>query len=164
MACVFEHLAHRHPGRHLLIVNRSLYNVLASVGFRLETPDVRILEYRSRLDRKRGAHSGFVTNLGRLATLLGYRREIARICRTMDIPVVQVLLEMVPVLGLWPLPSVTQVASLVSHLPKHYDGRSFSSRLLAASLRSYRHIDAVCEPIAKGLAGLGVPQEKMGLP
>lgn len=82
----------------------------------------------------------------------------------MNISIVQVLLEMVPVLGLWPIPAATQVASLVSHLPKYYDRHSFSSRLLAASLRNYQHIDALYERIAKGLAGLGIPEEKISYP
>lgn len=132
MACVFERLARRHPGRHLLLVNRGLLDVLLSAGFRLGPPDVHVLEGRSVLDRKVRAHSGALTNMGRLVTLLRYRGEIARICRSLDIEVAQVLLEMVPVLGMWPLPGVTQVASLVSHLPKYYDGRSFSSRFLVS--------------------------------
>jgi glycosyltransferase involved in cell wall biosynthesis len=164
MACVFEHLSRRHPGRHLLIVNRDLLDVLLSAGFRLEESDLHVLEHRSWLDRKSGAHSGLLTNLGRLATLLSYRSEIARVCRSLDIGVVQVLLEMVPVLGLWPLPGVTQVASLVSHLPKYYDGRSFSSRILARSLRNYRQIDALYERIEEGLIGIGIPREKISHP
>jgi glycosyltransferase involved in cell wall biosynthesis len=164
MAGVFERLSRRHPGRHLLIVNRDLLNVLLSAGFRLEESDLHVLEYRSWFDRKGGAQSGLLTNLGRLATLLIYRREIARVCRSLDIGVVQVLLEMVPVLGLWPLPGVTQVASLVSHLPKYYDDRSFSSRLLKRSLRNYRHIDALYERIEEGLIGMGIPREKINRP
>ena len=164
MACVFEHLTRRHPGRHLLVVNRELLDVLLSAGFRLGPPDIHVLENRSVLDRKEGAHSGLLTNVGRLATLLSYRREIARVCRSLHIEVVQAFLEMVPVLGLWPIPGVTQVASLVSHLPKYYDGRSFSSRLLSASLRNYRHIDALYEGIAEGLIGMGIPREKISHP
>ncbi len=164
MACVFERLARRHPGRHLLLVNRELLDVLLSAGFRLAPPDVHVLGRRSVLDRKVRAQAGALTNMGRLVTLLRYRGEIARICRSLDIEVAQVLLEMVPVLGLWPLPGVTQVASLVSHLPKYYDGRSFSSRLLSASLRSYRHIDALYEGIAEGLIGMGIPREKVSHP
>ncbi len=164
MAYVFENLAQRHPGRHLLIVNRELLDVLLSAGFRLQPPDVHILESRSTLDRKVRAHSGLLTNVGRLATLLNYRREIARVCRSLDIEVVQVFLEMVPVCGLWPLPGVTQVASLVSHLPKYYDGHSFSSHLLSLSLRSYRRIDALYEGITEGLIGIGVPREKIRQP
>jgi len=164
MACVFEHLTRRHPGRHLLVVNRGLLDVLLSAGFRLGPPDIHVLENRSVLDRKEGAHSGLLTNVGRLATLLSYRREIARVCRSLHIEIVQAFLEMVPVLGLWPIPGVTQVASLVSHLPKYYDGRSFSSRLLSASLRNYRHIDALYEGIAEGLIGMGIPREKISHP
>jgi len=164
MACVFEHLTRRHPGRNLLVVNRELLDVLVSAGFRLGPPDIHVLENRSVLDRKEGAHSGLLTNVGRLATLLSYRREIARVCRSLHIEVVQAFLEMVPVLGLWPIPGVTQVASLVSHLPKYYDGRSFSSRLLSASLRNYRHIDALYEGITEGLVGIGVPREKISHP
>ena len=164
MACVFEHLTRRHPGRHLLVVNRGLLDVLLSAGFRLGPPDIHVLENRSVLDRKEGAHSGLLTNVGRLATLLSYRREIARVCRSLHIKVVQAFLEMVPVLGLWPIPGVTQVASLVSHLPKYYDGRSFSSHLLKRSLRNYPHIDALYEGITEGLVGIGVPREKISHP
>lgn len=32
MACVFEHLSRRQPGRHLLIVNRDPLSVLLSAG------------------------------------------------------------------------------------------------------------------------------------
>lgn len=164
MACVFEQLARRHPGRHLLVVNRGLLDILLSAGFRLGAPDIHVLEHRSVLDRKVGAYSGLFTNLGRMVTLLGYRREIARVCRSLHVELVQALLEMVPVLGLWPLRGMTQVASLVSHLPKYYDGKSFSSRLLSSALRNYRHVDALYEGIAEGLVGIGVPPEKISHP
>ncbi len=164
MACVFEHLIRRRPGRHRLIVNRGLYDVLVSAGFDLQRPEVRVLERRSLLDRKRGSHSGWLVNCGRLATLLHYRREITRICRRDEIDVIQALLEMVPVLGLWPIPGVVQIASLVSHLPKYYDGRSLSSRILRAALKNYSHVDALFEPIAAGVAVLGIPAHRISQP
>jgi hypothetical protein len=64
MACVFEHLVRRRPGRHRLIVNRGLYDVLLSAGFDLQRPEVRVLERRFLLDRKKGAHSGWLMNPG----------------------------------------------------------------------------------------------------
>lgn len=49
MACVFEHLVRRHPGRHLLIVNRGLYDVLSLAGFDLDRPEIMTLERRPLL-------------------------------------------------------------------------------------------------------------------
>lgn len=164
MACVFEHLVRRRPGRHRLVVNRDLYDHLLRAGFGLDRPEVRILEWRSFFDRKQGAHASWWTNCGRLVTLLHHRREIARICRREQIDTVQVFLEMVPVLGLWPIRGVNQIASLVSHLPKYYDRRSPSSRILKAALKNYGHIDALYEPIAEGVAALGIPRERISRP
>lgn len=164
MACVFEHLVRRRPGRHLLIVNRELYDLLALAGFDLQRPEVKVLEARSLFDRKKGAHASWLTNCGRLVTLLRYRREIAHLCRRHAVDAIQVFLEMVPVLGLWPIRGVTQIASLVSHLPKYYDGRSPSSRILKAALRNYSHIDALYDPIARGVAALGIPEHRISHP
>lgn len=165
MAVVFKHLATRFPGRYRLIINRQLYEILQKAGFGLDTlSGVHILEGRSWVDVKRGAHPGWIVNIGRARTLHGHRIEIARIANQHGIGTIQVFLEMVPFLGIFPVPGVRTIASLVSHLPKYYDPRNPNCWLLLLALRRYAVIDALYELIATRLRRLGVNPGKIHYP
>jgi glycosyltransferase involved in cell wall biosynthesis len=165
MAYVFTRLRRRHPGEYLLVINCELHAILERAGFGLgEGPDVRVLTGRSRLDVKRGAHPGLVVNAGRVLTLFRYRAAIARIVREEGIDTLQVFLEMVPFLGVFPVRGVRAIASLVSHLPEYYDRRRPKCRLLRWALGRYDRVDAIYESVATRLLPLGVPPEKIFFP
>jgi glycosyltransferase involved in cell wall biosynthesis len=77
---------------------------------------------------------------------------------------IQAYLELVPFLGLFPVPGVRAIASLVSHLPKYYHRRHASCRLLLRALSRYQRVDALHGWIAGRLVELGVSPAKVRHP
>ncbi|MCH8877285.1 MAG: hypothetical protein IIA89_10765 [Chloroflexi bacterium] len=165
MANIFLQLIRYYPGQYLLITNLELAGALERAGFGLaELENVFMLEGRSIVDRKRGGQATLHVNAGRLLTLLAYRWQTKSLLQQHKVDTLQVFLEMVPFLGIFPIPGVRMIASLVSHLPKYYTRGSFSCRLLLQALRSYQGIDALSPSIAGRLGDLGVAGSKISFP
>jgi len=159
---VFKFLSQKYPGKYHLIINRELYQTLQKGGYHLEKyPHVHVLKQKSSFDIKKGAHAGIFLNVGRIFTLFYYRKQIKRIIKEHNISTIQVYLEMVPLLGVFPIHGVKRIASLVSHLPKYFDKKNINCKLLLYSLRNYEKIDALYEYIADNLINLGVEKEKI---
>lgn len=162
---LFRHLSSAHPGRYHLIVSREVWTHLGLGGFGLEElPNIHILGRRSLFDRKKGAEESWLVNLGRAITLLRYRRQIQSIVRWNHIGVLQIFLEVVPFLGLLPIKGVKLIVSLVSHLPKYYDGKSLESRLLLRALRQADKVDTLYDYITDHVLQLGIASNKVNSP
>ncbi len=162
---LFKFLSDRDPGRYHLIISRELYELLQKANYHLdEYPNIHIVEKKSILDFKKRAHSNVFIKAGRVFTLFYYRKEVDRIIKEYDITVIQVFLEMVPFLGVFPIKRVKTIASLVSHLPKYYEKDNVNCKLLLYALRNYDKVDALYEYIGESLINLGVPQEKVNYP
>jgi glycosyltransferase involved in cell wall biosynthesis len=162
---LFKFLSDRDPGKYHLILSRELYEVLQKANYHLdEYPNIHIIENKSILDFKKRAHSNVFINAGRVFTLFYYRKAIDRIIKEYDITIIQVFLEMVPFLGVFPIKGVKTIASLVSHLPKYYDKNNVNCKLLLYALRNYGRVDALYEYIGESSIKLGVPQKKVNYP
>jgi glycosyltransferase involved in cell wall biosynthesis len=122
------------------------------------------MEKKSVLDFKKNAHSNMFINMGRVFTLFYYRKEIDRIIKENDITTIQVFLEMVPFLGVFPIKGVKSIASLCSHLPKYYEKDNVNCKLLLYALQNYDKVDALYEYIGESLITLGVPRDKVNYP
>lgn len=165
MAFVFKEMSRLFPGEYVLVLSADVSRALQEAGFDLAgRPDVRVFSPRSALDRKRGASDGLLRNLGRVVTLLRYRGELKDVIQEESIDLVQSYLEMVPVLGWFPIPKTRMIASLVSHHPKYYRPLSIHCRALLGALRSYVAVDALYSFIADRLTALGVPETKISCP
>jgi glycosyltransferase involved in cell wall biosynthesis len=162
---LFKFLCDITPDRYHLILHKELYDLLQKADYHLDKySNIHILEKKSRLDFKKRAHSNILINMGRVFSLFHYRKEIDRIIKENDITIIQVYLEMVPFLGVFPIKGVKTIASLVFHLPKYFDNGSINCKLLLYALRNYDKVDALYEYIGENLIELGVPQEKVNYP
>jgi glycosyltransferase involved in cell wall biosynthesis len=162
---LFKFLSDRYSSKYHLIINYELYGHLQKANYRFDQyPNVHIIEGKSILDFKKGAHANVLINLSRLFTLYHYRKEVNRIIKEQNITTIQVFLEMVPFLGVFPINDVKKIASLVMHLPKYYDKNNLNCKLLLRALQNYDKVDALYEYIGESLIQLGVPQEKMNYP
>ena len=162
---LFKLLSKSSPSKYHLIINRKLYNSLQKGNYHLEKyRNIHILEKKSVFDFKSQANEGFYVQLGRILTLFHYKSCIKKIIEKNNIRTVQVFLEMVPFLGLFPLKCVRMVASLVSHLPKYYDMGNINCWILLQALKRYGRIDALSSYIADNLVRLGVPEAKINYP
>jgi glycosyltransferase involved in cell wall biosynthesis len=63
--------------------------------------------------------------------------------------------------GLYPVPGVVQIASLVSHLPHHYDKRNFFGRMLRFCLPRYDLVDCISPYIYGQALRIGVPSDRV---
>jgi glycosyltransferase involved in cell wall biosynthesis len=164
VAFVYRHLVKRFPDRYRLLIAPNLFEVLNEAGYALDRLEgVDLLPRRSRLDRKRGAHAPPWVNAGRTLTMLGYRSGLRAWASRFDIDVIQVYLELVPFLGLFPIRHLPTIVSLVSHLPVYFDKTSAPGRLLLRA--AGRALKADCHaPIVDGLRRLGVPEHKLNWP
>lgn len=162
---IFTLLSRSDPGRYHLIISEDVFRRIRAAKFGLEDlPNVHILKGRSILDRKIGAEEGWITNIGRSFTVRGYRSQVQRIVRDNNITILQVYLELMRFIGIFPMKNVKMIASLVSHLPKYYDGKSIHSRLLYRALRNYDKVDALYEYITQAVSELGVSKNKLNSP
>lgn len=162
---LYKFLSQRDPARYYLIINRELYDTLNKANYHLDSfPNIFIVEGKSALDVKTGAHAGILVQFGRLFTLLKYRRILKQFISRNNITTIQVFLEMVPFLGVLPIRNVRMIASLVSHLPKYYDRTNLNSRLLIYALKRYQRVDALYQFIADNIVRLGVPESKVNYP
>jgi glycosyltransferase involved in cell wall biosynthesis len=162
---LFKFLSERYPDKYYLILNRKLFDALQKANYGLDKyNNIHIIEKKSVFDFKKRAHSNVFINFGRVFTLIYYRKEIKKIIGAHDISTLQVYLEMVPFLGVFPIKKVKSIASLVSHLPKYYAQDNFNCKLLLYALGNFDRIDALYEYIGEGLLGLGVPREKVNYP
>jgi glycosyltransferase involved in cell wall biosynthesis len=162
---LFKFLSDRYPGKYHLIINEELYEHLQKANYRLDQyHNIHIIKGKSKLDFKKGAHASVLVNFGRVFTLFHYRKEVKRIINEQNITTIQVFLEMVPFLGVFPINGVKKIASLVMHLPKYYDKNNLNCKLLLHALQNYDKIDGLYEYIGDSLIQLGVPQEKVNYP
>jgi len=162
---LFRHLSERQPGRYHLITSREVFEKLRRGDFGLDAlSNVHVLGSRSALDSKRTAEQGWMANLGRAFTLMRYRKEIQSLLRRHGIGTLQVTLEMVPFLGMFPIRGTRTIVSLVSHLPKYYDGRSLDSRLLVNGMRRADKVDTLYEYITERVLELGIDSLKVNSP
>jgi len=162
---VFRHLERRYPGQYLLIVSPDLFPILNRGGFGLDRlPGVRVLGPRSPFDRKAGAHAPWFVNLGRLATLRRYREELRQIVEVDRVSLLQAYLEVVPVLGLFPIRDLPTIVSVVDHIPKYFDGATLDSRLLLRASRQASAVDCLFGWVAQRLEALGVPSSSLNYP
>ena len=162
---LFKFLSQRYPGTYHLIINKELYRILQKANYHLEQyPNVHIIKKKSSFDFKKGAHAGILINIGRVLTLFYYRKEIKRILKEHHISTIQVYLEMVPFLGVFPIQGVKRIASLVSHLPKYFDKKNINCKLLLYALKNYNKIDCLSKYIWDGLINLDVQKEKLNYP
>jgi len=162
---LYKFLSEKNPEKYHLILHKELYELLQKANYHLEKyPNIHIIEKKSMLDIKKKAHSSIFINVGRAFTLFKYRKEIDRIIKEQDITVIQVYLEMVPFLGVFPIKRVKTIASLVMHLPKYFDKKNPNCKLLLYALRNYDKVDALYEYIGESLLELGVPEEKVNYP
>ena len=162
---LYRHLSAGNPDRYHLIVSQDVSEQLRAGEFGLEQlPNVHVLSDRSRYDNKRGAEQGWITNIGRSTTLWRYRKEIQALLRQHQIRTLQISLELVPFLGMFPLRDTRTIASLVSHLPTYYDGRSLNSRLLTRGVQRADKIDALYEYIEERVLDLGIDRLKVNSP
>ena len=164
-ARVFRILHERYPENYHLILSREVFDGLNRSNFGLdELNNVHVLGPRSPLDQKKAAEQGWLTNLGRSHTLWRYRREIRNLIRRYEINTIQVSLEMVPFLGILPIREARTVTSLVSHLPRYYDGQSLDSRLLLRGLHKADRVDSLYRYITDNVLALGVDPAKVNSP
>jgi glycosyltransferase involved in cell wall biosynthesis len=162
---LYKLLSHRCPEKYHLVINLELFDTLQKAGYEFEAcRNIHILEKRSIFDVKHGTGSKKIVQLGRLFTLAKYRCAIKRIIKREQITAVQVFLEMVPFLGVFPIKKVKSIASLVSHLPIYYDKKNINCKLLLYALKRYDKIDALYMFIANNLIRLGVPRKKINCP
>ena len=165
LAFVFRHLNRRFPGRYRLAVSPVAFQILNRGGFGLDQlPGVHVFGRPSRLDHKRRSNAPAWVNLGRMVTLGQYRAQMLRWAEREGIEVLQVYLEMVPFLALFPPRDLPFIVSLVSHLPFYFDGRSLSCRLLLRAVARSLKADCLYLPIADGLIGLGADRRKLNWP
>ena len=162
---LFRLLSANQPDRYHLITSREVFEQLRLGGFGLEDlPNVHVLGGRSPLDSKRAAEEGWLANFGRAHTLIRYRKEIRSLLRRHGIGTLQLTLEMVPFLGMFPIRDANTIVSLVSHLPKYYDGRSLNSRLLINGMRRADKVDALYDYITQRVLELGIDPMKINSP
>lgn len=162
---LFKFLSEKFPGKYHLVINRSLYDTLQKASYSLDAcNNVHIIESRSILDRKTRAHQNLLVQIGRAFTLFKYRSELKRILKHEDITTIQVYLEMVPFLGVFPLRKITSIASLVSHLPKYYDPDNINCKLLLYALKTHHLVDALYPYIGNSVIKIGIPGKKVFFP
>lgn len=165
IAFVYRNLVRRYPGQYRLIVSGDLYPVLNRGGFALDRlPGVHVFGPKPKLDRKRGADASRLVNLGRMATLVRYRRELGRLIEREEITLLQPYLELVPVLAIAQLRRIPWIVPLLDHQPKYFDGRSIDSRLLVRACRSSGRVDCLYRWIVERLESLGIPEELLFAP
>jgi len=163
IATLYRALEERYPGKYHIILNKELYNSLQKINYNLKG-NVHIVKDKSVLDRKSRAEQGFFTQIGRLFTLLRYRKHIKKIVKKHNIKTIQVYLEMVRVLGFFPIKNVRSIASIVSSLPKYYDKRNINCKILIHALKNFSKIDMLYENKIKDLIKLGVNKRKINCP
>lgn len=162
---LFRHLAEKHPDRYHLFLSREVSEWLRVGGFGLERlKTVHVLGKRSVFDLKQGAEGGWRSRFGRSLTLMAYRNEIKSTLRQHGIGILQVSNEMVPFLGMFPIRNIKLIASLTSHVPEYYDGRSLNSRLLVKGMRRADKVDTLYEYITKGALNFGIDPRKINSP
>lgn len=165
LSFVYRHLESRYPGEYLFVVSGDLYSILNRGGFGLDRmPGVRVLRGRSILDRKRGAHAPVWVNLGRIATLFQYRRQLRRWIREEQISLLHPYLELVPFLALAPIREIPWIVPVVDHLPKYFDHRTMDCQLLLRAIRSAARVDCLYRWISERLLALGVAPERLNNP
>ena len=162
---LFKELNKKDPDKYHLVVNRKLYNILQKANFQLDKLDnVHILKKKSLFDFKKGEKARLLVDMGRLCTLLKYRKNIKHLIKKYIIGVIQVYLEMIPVLGLFPIKRVKRIASIISHRPEYYDKKKRRAKLLKRALRNYHKIDALYVLIYNNLVELGINPNKINYP
>lgn len=162
---LFRHLSARSPDRYHLITSQAVFEQLRRGEYGIEhLPNVHVLGDRSRFDTKHGAEQGWIANIGRSATLWRYRSEIQALLRQHQINTLQISLELVPFLGMFPLRDTRTVASLVSHLPSYYDGRTLNSRLLKRGMHRADKVDVLYKYIEERVLDLGIDPKKVNSP
>ena len=165
LAFVYRHLQRRYPGEYLLVVSPEIFRILNRGGFGLDRlPGVHVLGRRFPLDRKQGAHASPLVNLGRVFTLLRYRRELRALIQSEAIGLIHPYLELVPALSLFPLPEVPWIVPIVDHLPKYFDGHSVDCRLLLRAISLSERVDCLFAWVAEQLRRLGVDPRKLNYP
>lgn len=163
---LFRTLSTQSPSIYHFIVSEELYEWLNAAGYHLDDwPNVhrvRPLKITSHLDSRRWeSRSIRVEDAMRFLTLMNFRRQVARIVRQESIGILQVALDPVYVFGLFPVPGVVQIASLVSHLHYHYDRGNFFGRLLQLGLPSYDVIDCISPYIYERVLENGFSPDKV---
>jgi glycosyltransferase involved in cell wall biosynthesis len=165
MAFVYRHLSRKHPGRYRLLLTPHLFEVLNRGGYALDrVPGVQLLPAPHPFDRKQSADTGPVRNLARLISLAGYRKSMKDLARQGEVDVFQIYLEMVPFLGLFPLPGIPTITSLVSHIPKYFDRRTAACQLLLRATRQSLKTDCVYSYVADRLCRAGAEASKLNFP
>jgi len=162
---VFKALSDKYPNQYHFIVNKKVYDVLQNSGYNLEKyPNVHVLRRKSMFDFKAHAHQGLFIQMGRLFTLFYYRKQVIRLIKKHKISTIHVYLEMLRILGIFPIKKVKQIASIVTHLPIYFDGKSFKSKLMLRALKKYNKVDIIYQNFARKLSKLGIPRDKINNP
>jgi glycosyltransferase involved in cell wall biosynthesis len=163
VANMFKALSLQHPSRYHLIVSEELYGWLNRAQYHLDDyPNVHHLKVRSRLDSKKWETESLTfEDVGRYLTLRNFRKQTAHIIKEENIRILQVVLDSVYMFGLHPIPGVVQIASLVSHLRRHYDNTNLMGRVLRFCLGRYDLIDCISPRIYELGLQNGFPPNKM---
>lgn len=159
---MFRALSREDSSNYHLITSEEVYEGLNRAGYNLQDyPNVHALKVKSPLDSKKWESKSLTAgDAGRFLTLLNLRNKTLRIINKEHIKVVQCVLDSVYIFGLFPVPRVVQVASLVSVLPHHYDKRALIGRLLHFCLGRYDLIDCVSPRIRDMAVRNGFPAER----
>lgn len=159
---MYRHLERRFPGEYRLILSADLYPVLNRGGFALDQlPGVHVLGQRPGFDVKGGSDAPVLVNLGRMVTLLRYRREIKRLIAQERIALLHPYLELVPVLALMPIREIPWIVPIVDHQPKYFERNSPHCRLLLRAASSAERVDCLYRRISQRMEDLGADRNKL---
>lgn len=162
LSFVYRHLERRFPGEYRLILSADLYRVLNRGGFGLDQlPGVHVFGRRAPVDLKGGSDASLLVNLGRIATLVRYRRELKRLIVQERIALLHPYLELVPFLAGMPIWGTAWIVPVVDHQPKYFDKQSPHCRLLLRAVASAERVDCLYRWIAQRMEGLGVERRKL---
>lgn len=162
LSFVYRHLERRFPGEYRLVVSGDLYPVLNRGGYGLDRlPGVHVLGRRSALDVKGGSDASALVNLGRMLTLLRYRRDLRQMIARERVTLLHPYLELVPFLAMFPIREIPWVIPIVDHQPRYFDPRSPHCRLLLRATTSAERVDCLYRWVADKMEALGAARSKL---